>query len=265
MLDGEPHTIVGVMPAGMRFPSRTTDVWLPLGLFVPTFPADRGAHPGLFAVAKLKPGISVERAVADMDAIARGSNAVSDVEHRSHRLGAALLRADRAEHPAGAARALGRRRLRAAHRLREPGEPDAGARRRPSARDRDPRGARRQPPADRSADADREPADGARRRRARRPARLVGRARVRRVAADHRAAHRSDRGRSARAGVRDRRLDRDRPRVRPRAGAARLVDRSADVAEGCRARIRRRADAACARRSWSPKWRSRSCCWSAPA
>jgi putative ABC transport system permease protein len=70
-LDGETHTIVGVMPAGMRFPSRTTDVWLPLGLSVPLFPADRGVHPGLFAVAKLKPGVSVERAVGDMDAIAR--------------------------------------------------------------------------------------------------------------------------------------------------------------------------------------------------
>jgi putative ABC transport system permease protein len=71
MLDGEPHIVVGVMPAGMRFPSRTTDVWLPVGLFVPTFPADRGAHPGLFAVAKLKTGIGVARASADMDAIAR--------------------------------------------------------------------------------------------------------------------------------------------------------------------------------------------------
>jgi putative ABC transport system permease protein len=71
MLDGEPHTIVGVMPAGMRFPSRTTDVWLPLGLFVPQFPPERGAHPGLFGIGKLKPGISVERASADMDAIAR--------------------------------------------------------------------------------------------------------------------------------------------------------------------------------------------------
>jgi putative ABC transport system permease protein len=71
MLDGEPHTIVGVMPAGMRFPSRLTDVWLPLGRFVPTFPPDRGAHPGLFAVAKLKAGISAQRAASDMDAIAR--------------------------------------------------------------------------------------------------------------------------------------------------------------------------------------------------
>jgi putative ABC transport system permease protein len=71
VLDGQPHAIVGVMPAGLRFPSRLTDVWLPLGLFVPTFPVDRGAHPGLFAIAKVKPGITLERASADMDTIAR--------------------------------------------------------------------------------------------------------------------------------------------------------------------------------------------------
>ena len=71
VLDGEPATIVGVMPAAMRFPSRTTDVWLPLGPFVPGFPPDRGAHPGLFAVAKLASGVGVERASAEMDAIAR--------------------------------------------------------------------------------------------------------------------------------------------------------------------------------------------------
>ena len=71
LLDGQSHTIVGIVPAGMRFPSRTTDVWLPLGLFVQTFPADRGAHPGLFAIARLKPGVTVERASVEMDTIAR--------------------------------------------------------------------------------------------------------------------------------------------------------------------------------------------------
>jgi len=84
VLNGEPHTIVGVMPAGMRFPSRLNDVWVPLGLFVSTFPPDRGAHPGLTVVAKLKPGISVARAAADMDAVARRLERqypVSNVDH----------------------------------------------------------------------------------------------------------------------------------------------------------------------------------------
>jgi putative ABC transport system permease protein len=71
VLNNEPHVIVGVMPAGMRFPSRLTDVWLSLGPFIPTFPASRGSHPGLFAVARLKPGVSFEAAVADMDTVAR--------------------------------------------------------------------------------------------------------------------------------------------------------------------------------------------------
>jgi putative ABC transport system permease protein len=71
ILDGQAHAIVGIVPPGMRFPSRLTDVWLPLGLFVDTFPADRGTHPGLTVIGKLKPGVSLEQANANMDAIAR--------------------------------------------------------------------------------------------------------------------------------------------------------------------------------------------------
>src|SRR5262245_12082474 len=69
-LNGEPHVVVGIMPATMRFPSRLTDVWLPIGLSVAGFPP-RGAHPGLFAVGKMKPGVTLEQANADMDTIAR--------------------------------------------------------------------------------------------------------------------------------------------------------------------------------------------------
>jgi putative ABC transport system permease protein len=69
-LNGQAHTVVGVMPATARVPSRLTDVWLPIGLFVDTFPV-RGAHPGLTGVGKLKPGVSFEQAYAHMDAIAR--------------------------------------------------------------------------------------------------------------------------------------------------------------------------------------------------
>src|SRR6185295_19136002 len=51
--------------------SRLTDVWVPLGPVVSTFPP-RGAHPGLYGVAKLRPGVTFARAAADMDTIARG-------------------------------------------------------------------------------------------------------------------------------------------------------------------------------------------------
>jgi putative ABC transport system permease protein len=70
-LNNEPHTVIGIMPIGMRFPSRTTDLWLPIGLVVSTFPTSRGAHPGLFGIARLKPGQTFERAAADMDTVAR--------------------------------------------------------------------------------------------------------------------------------------------------------------------------------------------------
>jgi putative ABC transport system permease protein len=69
-LNGEPHSVVGIMPAAMRFPSRLTDVWLPIGLMVPSFPP-RGAHPGLTAMGKMKPGVTFDQAVADMDTVAQ--------------------------------------------------------------------------------------------------------------------------------------------------------------------------------------------------
>ena len=69
-LNNQPFTIAGVMPQSMRFPSRTTDVWLPLGLYVSTFPP-RGAHPGLTAVGRIKAGVTLEQARAGMNAIAQ--------------------------------------------------------------------------------------------------------------------------------------------------------------------------------------------------
>ena len=71
VLNNEPHVVVGIMPPGMRFPSRLTDIWLPLGTIVPTLPVSRGTHPNLFVAARLKPGVSFDRAASDMDTIAR--------------------------------------------------------------------------------------------------------------------------------------------------------------------------------------------------
>jgi putative ABC transport system permease protein len=70
-LNGEPYTIVGVMPAAMRFPSRLTDVWLSVGPMAPTFPTARDNHPGLMAIGRLKPGVSLDAARTAMEATAR--------------------------------------------------------------------------------------------------------------------------------------------------------------------------------------------------
>jgi putative ABC transport system permease protein len=68
-LNGVAYAIVGIMPGGMRIPSRLTDVWLPIGRYVDSFPP-RGAHPGLYGMGRLKPGVSFERAVNEMNTIA---------------------------------------------------------------------------------------------------------------------------------------------------------------------------------------------------
>jgi predicted permease len=69
-LDSQPYAVVGVMPADMRFPSGATDVWLPLGVFIRTFPP-RDVHPGLQGLARLKPGVTIEAARTAMAAVAR--------------------------------------------------------------------------------------------------------------------------------------------------------------------------------------------------
>jgi len=65
-LNGAPFTIVGVMPAAFRFPARQTEYWVPLGLNPAN--ATRGGH-YLGVVARLKDGLSLQQADADMRTI----------------------------------------------------------------------------------------------------------------------------------------------------------------------------------------------------
>lgn len=69
-LSGELYTVVGVMPAEFIFPSNTTDIWVPLGLWAEQN-VERGNHPGIYAVGRLKPGVSFDAARADLAHIAR--------------------------------------------------------------------------------------------------------------------------------------------------------------------------------------------------
>jgi putative ABC transport system permease protein len=60
------HVILGVMPPGFSFPYKGVEAWLPLGSIpVPS----RDAH-NLGAIARLGPGITIDRARAEMSAIA---------------------------------------------------------------------------------------------------------------------------------------------------------------------------------------------------
>jgi putative ABC transport system permease protein len=66
-VNGVPATVIGVMPEGFYFPSRTAEFWQPLAL--DSANASRGAH-YLGVVARLKPGVEAAAAAAEMKTIA---------------------------------------------------------------------------------------------------------------------------------------------------------------------------------------------------
>jgi putative ABC transport system permease protein len=69
-LDSVPRTVVGVLPAGFEliFPA---DVYLPFTPWAKTLPDDRNWHPGIFAMARLKPDVTQEQARTEMVLIAK--------------------------------------------------------------------------------------------------------------------------------------------------------------------------------------------------
>ncbi len=67
VLDDEPYTVVGVLPAGLDFPDPDTDLWVPLQQEATTTP--RGRH-WIDVVGRLRPGVTVEAAQTEMTAIA---------------------------------------------------------------------------------------------------------------------------------------------------------------------------------------------------
>jgi putative ABC transport system permease protein len=68
-LNGASYTVVGVMPRGFIFPNRTVQMWTPIG-FSDKDLANHGSH-YLHVVARLKPGVSLKSANADLAVIAR--------------------------------------------------------------------------------------------------------------------------------------------------------------------------------------------------
>lgn len=69
-LDSVPYTVVGVMPAGFRL-LQPADVFLPFVPWAHTLPQDRNWHPGIIAVARLKPGVTRQQATAEMVGITK--------------------------------------------------------------------------------------------------------------------------------------------------------------------------------------------------
>ena len=83
-INSEPYTIVGIMPVEFTpFPDRGTEIWAVPGYVLAN--VNRGHH-GLFAVARLRQGVRLQQAQAQMDTIAQrlakeypGTNSASGV------------------------------------------------------------------------------------------------------------------------------------------------------------------------------------------
>jgi len=66
-LDGENAEIIGVMPCGFAFPYRTVDVWVPLLANITPELAQSHDNHFLFVIGRLRPGIPVAQARAEID------------------------------------------------------------------------------------------------------------------------------------------------------------------------------------------------------
>jgi len=83
LLDGRPCTVVGVLPASFRL-FQKADVFLPIGAFIAAQPADRGWHPGIQPIARLKDGVSIDEAKTEVAGIAaRLEKAYPETNHKT--------------------------------------------------------------------------------------------------------------------------------------------------------------------------------------
>jgi putative ABC transport system permease protein len=82
-IDGQPHTIVGIMPKGFNYPQTETELWIPFALDAAQY--NREAH-FLRVIARLKPGVGIDQARADMKNIAEGLEQAYPVSNKGWRV-----------------------------------------------------------------------------------------------------------------------------------------------------------------------------------
>ena len=68
-LSGDSYTIIGVVPDAVHNSLGSADLSVPLGLWSEQY-HDRWNHPGLYGIARLKPGVTVEAAKGQMQTLA---------------------------------------------------------------------------------------------------------------------------------------------------------------------------------------------------
>ena len=183
ILDQEPYTVVGVMPPGFTFPSDTgMPAYMTFGahcaIWTPFAPSEgrsknRGAH-NIAVVARLKPGISLTSAQAEMHTLATHSRKNIPTQTRIGGLSWFRCKHRRPQAASDFDCVDVRRRLHSSHRLRERSQPSSRSRLRTTERNCDSSRARREPVAHRPSISYRKHPARARRRLVRHFARDLG-------------------------------------------------------------------------------------------
>jgi len=89
-VNGEPHTLVGIMPPDFKFPDRS-EIWLPMA---PLLHADHRDWRSLALVGRLKAGVTIEQANNELSALTRRLDAQYGVTNSDYVGNARPLRVD---------------------------------------------------------------------------------------------------------------------------------------------------------------------------
>ena len=128
VLDGETFTVIGVTPAEFVFPSADTDIFVPMGFYSERMCwENRGCSQGSWAIGRLADGTTLGAAQADLDRIAIGITETEGEQQAVARL-ESLTDAYVGDIRAPDVDPDGGRRIRPPHRVRQRGQPAAGAR-----------------------------------------------------------------------------------------------------------------------------------------
>lgn len=80
-LDRQTYTVIGVLPQGFELLQQTPDFVVAMGPWASKLPDDRSWHPGINAIARLKPGASLIQARTEMSAIAKRLYAQDSIDN----------------------------------------------------------------------------------------------------------------------------------------------------------------------------------------
>jgi predicted permease len=70
-LDRQSYIVIGILPKGYELLQQSPDIVTAMGPWAAKLPDDRSWHPGIIAIARLKPTVSLAQARAEMSTIAR--------------------------------------------------------------------------------------------------------------------------------------------------------------------------------------------------